>query len=551
MYKHESSLMSGKVLIFSIVVVLLAARGVNAQGQAADNPQPTAEPTSHNFLGLPECYRCHTNGFPKDDFGNQFGIMADDSWIRGDEVRIWGKDEENAPDRDKHAQAYTSLLSESGRRIGNAMSPAVIPHHDKRCLACHTGFPVTLMDTETGEAHGLIKGEKYDEDLKITAGVSCEGCHGGAREWLNAHISKDNWRFLSNEQKSEKGFTNVRSVISRTKLCLSCHLGNAAEGRVIIHEMYAAGHPPLPAFELETFEATMPRHWRSLSEKDEKILQEFLKMTGEADPSEELSRSKALLVSSLVARSESLRLTADLAEGVVSDQILKPQWPEFSQYDCYACHHDLKSESWRQKVQHPGSPGRPVLTPWPDAILRIAMQQSSEPTSLQQALAEVEAATLKSPFGDKITLITSARKAADLAEEMAMAINQSKLTGVEGRVILQRIVETGSTEVLDYDSARQLVWAYSVIKNELEPQTMQNPDGERSKIPLPKELSSLNDDFLLDFQSVGRKAKHTVPSANEARDVKEVNLAEVLPPIAGYDPPKFQSVFSELMNKKP
>ena len=295
----------------------------------------------------------------------------------------------------------------------------------------------------------------------------------------------------------------------------------------------------------------MPRHWRSLSEKDEKILQEFLKMTGEADPSEELSRSKALLVSSLVARSESLRLTADLAEGVVSDQILKPQWPEFSQYDCYACHHDLKSESWRQKVQHPGSPGRPVLTPWPDAILRIAMQQSSEPTSLQQALAEVEAATLKSPFGDKITLITSARKAADLAEEMAMAINQSKLTGVEGRVILQRIVETGSTEVLDYDSARQLVWAYSVIKNELEPQTMQNPDGERSKIPLPKELSSLNDDFLLDFQSVGRKAKHTVPSANEARDVKEVNLAEVLPPIAGYDPPKFQSVFAELMNKKP
>jgi hypothetical protein len=295
----------------------------------------------------------------------------------------------------------------------------------------------------------------------------------------------------------------------------------------------------------------MPRHWRSLSEKDEKILQEFLKMTGQPDPGEELTRSKALLVSSLVAKSESLRLTADLAEGVVSDQILKPQWPEFSQYDCYACHHDLKSESWRQKVQHAGSPGRPVLTPWPDAILEIAMQQSSEPTSLQQALAEVEAAAIKSPFGDTVTLISSARKAADLAEEMALAINQSKLTEVEGRVVLKRIVETGATEVLDYESARQLVWAYSVIKNELHPQPKEKSDDQHSKIPLPGELNDLRQVFLLDFQSVGRDAKHTVPSAKEARNVKEVDLAQVLPPIAGYDPSVFQAVFADLKKKTP
>ena len=32
-------------------------------------------------------------------------------------------------------------------------------------------------------------------------------------------------------------------------MCLSCHLGNAREGRVVTHEMYAAGHPPLPGFE--------------------------------------------------------------------------------------------------------------------------------------------------------------------------------------------------------------------------------------------------------------------------------------------------------------
>lgn len=539
--------MSGRMLIFNLVAVLLMSCGIHAQGQTVDNAQPTAEPArpaSHRFLGLKDCYSCHSNGFPKDDFGNQFGIMANDSWIRGDEVRVWGKD-------DKHAQAYTSLLSETGKRIGQAMSPAVISHHDQRCLACHTGFPVSSMELETSDVHGPVKGEKYDKDLRITGGVSCEGCHGAAQDWLSAHISKENWRFLSNEQKFERGFTDVRSVISRTKLCLSCHLGDAAEGRIVTHEMYAAGHPPLPAFELETFEATMPRHWRSLQEKGDDVRQEFLTRTGQQASGEELSRSKSLLVSSLVAKSESLRLTADLAEGVVSDQILKPQWPEFSQYDCYACHHDLKSESWRQKVQHAGSPGRPVLTPWPDAILRIAMRQSSEPTSLQKALAEVEAATLKSPFGDTRALVSSSRKAAALAEEMALAINQSKLTEVEGRVVLQRIVETGSTEVLDYDSARQLVWAYSVIKNELAPQPMQKPADELSEIPLPEELSSLNDVFLLDFRKGGRDAEHTVPSANKPRPVKEVDLSKVLPPIAGYDPAKFQAVFAELKKKTP
>ena len=33
------------------------------------------------------------------------------------------------------------------------------------------------------------------------------------------------------------------------------------------HEWYAAGHPPLPSFELATFESQMPAHWKSLREK--------------------------------------------------------------------------------------------------------------------------------------------------------------------------------------------------------------------------------------------------------------------------------------------
>ena len=33
------------------------------------------------------------------------------------------------------------------------------------------------------------------------------------------------------------------------------------------HEWYAAGHPPLPSFELASFQAQMPVHWKPLAAK--------------------------------------------------------------------------------------------------------------------------------------------------------------------------------------------------------------------------------------------------------------------------------------------
>ena len=44
----------------------------------------------------------------------------------------------------------------------------------------------------------------------------------------------------------------VRDPVRRTELCLSCHLGSTSENKMVTHAMYAAGHPPLPGFEMET-----------------------------------------------------------------------------------------------------------------------------------------------------------------------------------------------------------------------------------------------------------------------------------------------------------
>lgn len=539
--------MTGNLLMFRFVSVTLFACIMLVGSVSAQSPDTTCVSlqqagrgnSGRTFLGLKDCYFCHTNGFTKDGFGDRFGIMANDSWILANEVKTWGE-------TDKHAQAYTSLLSPSGRKIGKALGIEESVHRDKRCLACHTGFPIADLETENGEIHGLVDEHKYKQDLRLTTGVSCESCHGaagGTQGWLATHTSKESWRFLAPEEKCKKGFYDVRSVISRTRLCLSCHLGNAAQGRVLTHEMYAAGHPPLPAFEIETFESQMPRHWRHLSEKAE-LQKEFLARTGHKSDADELQRTKSLLVSALISKSESLRLTADLAEGAVSEQIPKPQWPEFAQFACYACHHDLKTESWRRNAQHAGSPGRPVLLPWPETLAQLAANRVPDSDEADRDSAAVRSATLMSPFGDRENLIKAARASADSGDRLAAELDSQGLTMTDGTAILEQIVEMAATETLDYDSARQLVWAFAVVQQELEPRIEK---GTASSL-LKEELTSVKQMFVLSLKD-GRPEEHQIPGATQTRPVTEVDLQTVLPPIADYDAVAFQKAFAELRQR--
>ena len=472
------------------------------------------------------------SGFPKSDVAEQFGILADDNWILANEVETWGKK------GDKHAQAYTSLLSETGVKIGNAMGIQGAVSCDKRCLACHTGFPIAEMETVQGLMIDEVTSQK---EGSITAGVSCEGCHGpagGTQGWLSAHTSKDTWRFITPEEKSQKGFYDVRSVISRTRLCLSCHLGNAEQGRVLTHEMYAAGHPPLPAFEIETFEQQMPKHWTPRNEKSPELQKEFLEQTGIRTNPDELNATKSMLIAALISRSESLRLTANLAEGIVSDQIPKPKWPDFAQFDCYACHHDLKSESWRKTAQHAGSPGRPRLVPWPESLSRLAaLQAHSGADEVQREYSVVQSATLVSPFGDREVLIEAARMSADWSDKLAVKLDSQVMTATEGAALLKSIVETAATETLDYDSARQLLWAVTIVETELKV-----PHEHRAN------LDAVSKTIVLDLQK-GRATKHQIPGVEAKREVQEVNLSETLPRIAAYDALAFQRAFAALRDR--
>src|SRR5262249_36585052 len=157
----------------------------------------------------------------------------------------------------------------------------------------------------------------------------------------------DEWRGQSRKAKESKyGMTDLWDPIRRTEVCASCHVGNAKEGKVVTHEMYAAGHPPLPSFEIATFGDGMPRHWQLLAQKS-KTAQELLQY----DP-RELEQTKLVLISGIQCFRDSMRLLAAQAKKSAEEK----QGIDLAQLDCAACHHDLIRPSWRQERGYKGKP---------------------------------------------------------------------------------------------------------------------------------------------------------------------------------------------------
>jgi hypothetical protein len=176
------------------------------------------------YTGAASCAasNCHGSTKPKADFPKM------------NENIIWFQ-------KDKHAKGYNTLINE---KLKSGVSPSKIAANLKiakaeqssKCLVCH-GVDVPKE----------LRGPKFD----ISEGVHCDGCHGPAEKWLEPHAEKG-W---THEQSVKAGMYDTKNFLLRAEKCVSCHLA-------IDHEMVAAGHPDLLAFELDTFSATMPPHWR-------------------------------------------------------------------------------------------------------------------------------------------------------------------------------------------------------------------------------------------------------------------------------------------------
>jgi cytochrome c554/c'-like protein len=291
--------------------------------------------------------------------------------------------------KDKHSHAYQALTGEIGERIARILKLNSKAEEAPKCLACHALYTTP---------------EQRGRPFELSEGVSCENCHGPASAWLGPHTTRE-W---PHEKSVALGLRNTRDVIHRTEKCLECHLGT--KEKFVDHEMIAAGHPDL-FFELDSFSAVMPRHWKSPRESAPGKPIEDAAWAGVRD----WSAGQAVQL-----RAEMQRLTWR-AKGERFDK--KDVWPEYSELSCFACHHTLApaKDSWRQEHGFAGRrPGDPAWNSSRYAIFRLLAKQidSANAQELDRRLLEVSDEMSKlNP--DRSVVAASASAAVPLAQRFA------------------------------------------------------------------------------------------------------------------------------------
>lgn len=484
-----------------------------------------------------------------------------DGWYLLNEISTWMV-------HDHHYQAYSVLLNEQSqqmaRRLGIEKDGKSLVHQHVQCLACHTSAPVSQMSA--GE-DGIVDVDTLKSSL-FNNGVSCEACHGpmgnrpdGKPGWGAEHVplaGKDRlaWRSKSPQEKFEEfGYWDVNDTRTQTRICLSCHLGNVEQGKVITHEMYAAGHPPLPSFELSQFVHQMPRHWRRLDEKEQKLRDEFYALQ-KATPADASNSpvTQASLIAALVTLEESMRLTA----GLIGEN-KSTEWPELANYACFNCHHELKNQGWRSMRQLTKTPGRPTLHEWPFALPR-AMSRHFQDLKLDREIEDVSAALNARAYGDSTKLQAAAIKLAAALQSRSEAWSRSGNQYDEKLPDwLTAVAEFGMTEPVDYDSARQLIWAIERgLTERVRPKERTEfwegepiPTAWNSEFPANDQLKDVLILWLRGNRADGETVETEVDGKKFKREQFAIDVAEVLRKISAYDPKLTREAFGKLSKSPP
>ena len=439
-----------KAFVFPLALAFL----VGSVALTVQSAAIAADLDSSEYLGARRCKLCHDRKpdnkkiDPSDD---EFHLTE---FVQLTEFNTWYRE-------DKHARAYKVLEATLGKQIGTTLGIEVTK--DKSCLSCH----VTLHSSNPNSDHELKQG------------VTCESCHGPSKRWFVPHMDPS-WRAKTSQEKERLGMVDVRTPVKRAKQCFSCHIGNASNGKFVTHEMYAAGHPPLPGIEIETFLRKMPPHWKPLSKKSERIKKLF-----NFDPNE-LSRTKSVILSGALALRESVNLIAMMATATAAGTKEKT-WPNFAHYECYACHHDLKLPSWRQQRGYRGKPGHLQIRDWPEALVELGIfhatrdngKYQEKKNEYRRKLKRLHEAINTRLFGDPEKIGNPARNNTASGELIAWLdtliteLKSSRYDQTTAIQSLRQLWKLGETDRPEYDAypsydyARQIAWATISIYGDL------------------------------------------------------------------------------------
>ena len=293
--------------------------------------------------------------------------------------------------KDKHARAYQALTGNVGERMARILKLATKAEESPKCLACHALYTTS---------------EQRGRPFEITEGVSCENCHGPAQAWLGQHTERESPE--KHARSLALGMADTRDVIHRTERCLQCHLGT--KEKFVDHEMIAAGHPDL-FFELDSFSAVMPRHWKQPRESAPNKPAEDPNWTGVRDWSAGQAVQLRAAMERLTWRARNERFDH------------KEVWPEYSELSCFACHHSLgpAQNSWRQEHGYAGRrPGDPAWNASRYVVFRVLARQIDPGAAqeLDERLASL-AAEMSKLNPDRTVVLSATTAAAPVAQRFA------------------------------------------------------------------------------------------------------------------------------------
>ncbi len=353
--------------------------------RAANPPaRPPADASKYTGPGSCSSTSCHGSVKPRAE-----------SRIFQNEYSIWVV-------KDKHAKAYDALTGPIGERMARILGLGKSEQATK-CLACHS------LD---------VPAEARAKTFELSEGVSCESCHGAASAWLGPHTTRS-W---THEQSVAAGMYDTRNLARRTEKCLTCHLGT--QEKFVDHEMIAAGHPDL-YFELDSFSAVMPRHWKMPRESAPGVPAENDGWAGVREWG----------VGQAVQLRASMERVAWRAKG--------KNWPEYSELQCFSCHHSLTApeQSWRQERGFPGRrPGDPPWNASRYAVFReLAHQVDNDgATRLDDQVAQL-GKSLSQLNPDRDAVVAASSAAATLSNQLAARIETQTYDATMTLRLLQRI----------------------------------------------------------------------------------------------------------------
>jgi hypothetical protein len=287
-----------------------------SRDQAGDGAYAGMHPSAvANALGVASCGTVSCHGGPK----------AGNHDVQSFAYTIWMTD-------DPHSRAYDVLHDSRSQRMARLLGLGAA-HRAKECLSCHSMQNVSRVALP----HEVL-----------ADGVGCSSCHGDSTRWRPIHFLPE-WKRLSIAEREALGYRDLGSVAARVNNCIPCHVGDASQQ--VNHDLIAAGHPRL-SFEFAAYQRLWPRHWTPAGKVESQ--------------SDFAARSWALgQAATLEAVAQLLAVRVERAAADVA--AARPhRWPEFAEFDCYACHKSLGPDS---HAAHAGRfrnpfPGQPSWQPW-------------------------------------------------------------------------------------------------------------------------------------------------------------------------------------------